>query len=80
VPAIGGQQSSTRSSETRFAALYHLSMTTINPERPDSFPPDHSAGFDLLLRREPDEEDDEENDDGEDEEDEHEEEDDGYSE
>jgi hypothetical protein len=41
---------------------YHLSMTTIHPECPDSAAADHSANADLLLRQVPDEEEDEEED------------------
>jgi len=62
---------------------YHLSMTTIHLECPDSDPPDRSVAADVLLREEPDEEEDEEEDDGdgkEKEDDDDDETDDGYSE
>jgi hypothetical protein len=39
---------------------YHLSMTTIHPECPDSDPSDWLVPADVLLRQEPDEEEDEE--------------------
>ena len=60
---------------------YHLSMTTIHPECPDSDPSDWLVPADVLLRQEPDEEDDEEEDDRKKKEDDDDDEtDDGYSE
>ncbi len=43
---------------------YHLSVTTIHLECPDSDPPDRSVAADVLFRQEPDEEEDEEEDAG----------------
>jgi len=43
---------------------YHLGMSRIHPESPDSDPYDRSVAADTLLRQEPDEEEDEEEDEG----------------
>ena len=61
---------------------YHLSMTTLNPECPDSGSPDRWVAADVFLRQVPDEEEDEEEDEGNrKKEDDHDEEtEDGYSE
>ena len=42
---------------------YHLSMTTIHPECPDSDPSDLLVAADVLLRQEPDKEEEEDDDD-----------------
>jgi hypothetical protein len=56
---------------------YHVDMSRIHPECPDSDPCDRSAAADLLLRQEPDEEDE---DDGKEDNDDDDNDDDGYSE
>ncbi|HLM79579.1 MAG TPA: hypothetical protein VK302_03010 [Terriglobales bacterium] len=64
--------------------VYHLSMTTIHLECPDSDPPDRSVAAEILVREEPDDdEEEEEEDEGEDngkEDDDDDTTDDGYSE
>ena len=62
---------------------YHLGMSSIHPERPDSVAPDQSVAADILLRQEPDEEEDEDDDkedDDDDDDDDDDNTDDGYSE
>ncbi len=60
---------------------YHLDMSRIHPECPDSDSSDRSVAADVLLRQEPDEEEDEEEDEGDGKEDDEDEAtDDGYSE
>jgi hypothetical protein len=61
---------------------YHLGMSRIHPECPDSDPSDPVIAADVLLRQEPDEEEDEEEDegDGKEDDDDDDETDDGYSE
>ena len=43
---------------------YHLDVSGIHPERPDSDSSDHLVAADVLLRQEPDDEEDEEEDGG----------------
>jgi hypothetical protein len=60
---------------------YHLDMSRIHPECPDSDPCDQSAAADFVLRQEPDEEDEEEDEgDGKEDNDDDDNGDDGYSE
>lgn len=47
----------------RRTRAYHLGMSRIHPECPDSDPPDQLLAADVLLRQEPDEEEDEEEED-----------------